>query len=190
MSVTGFDSVTGDFVIRNPWGTAAGQSWDTTFEVSLATLGADGDTITADNIGTNVVAPFLMAQTAAQSWKLGQAVSFALPAGTFVDPQNSTMTYTATLSSGAALPSWLSFNSKTGLFSGTVPNTAAGLSLKVTATDTSGLSASDTFAVTIAAAAAKLTQAVASVVSSAGAVTASLTQVASGSTTTLASPLH
>jgi len=38
--------------IRNPWGTMAGQYWDTTFEVGLSTLLADGDTITTDNIGT------------------------------------------------------------------------------------------------------------------------------------------
>ena len=38
MSVYGFDASTGMFEIRNPWGTAAGQTWDTTFEVSLTTL--------------------------------------------------------------------------------------------------------------------------------------------------------
>ena len=50
MSITGYDSSTGMLEIRNPWGTALGQYWDTTFEVSLATLLSDGDTITADNL--------------------------------------------------------------------------------------------------------------------------------------------
>ena len=36
MSIYGYDSATGELEIRNPWGTESGQSWDTTFEVSLA----------------------------------------------------------------------------------------------------------------------------------------------------------
>jgi Putative Ig domain/Calpain family cysteine protease len=150
MSIYGYDSTTGMVEIRNPWGTESGQYWDTTFEVSLSTLLADGDTITVDNAGNGTspaAPPVLMAQTAAQTWKLGQAVNFSLAANTFTDPQAQKLTYTATLSTGAALPSWLSFNSTTGTFTGTVPNTTAGLSIKVTATDTSGLSASETFAV-------------------------------------------
>jgi hypothetical protein len=95
----------------------------------------------------NGAAPTVTAQTAAQTWKLGQAVDFALAANTFTDPQAEAMTYTATLTSGAALPSWLAFNAATRTFTGTVPSGAAGLSVKVTATDTSGLSASETFAV-------------------------------------------
>ncbi len=34
----GYDSTTGDFIIRNPWGTQAGQSWLTSFEASIADL--------------------------------------------------------------------------------------------------------------------------------------------------------
>ena len=49
LSVYGYDSGTGNLQIRNPWGTANGQSWDTTFEISLGTLLAVGDTITVDN---------------------------------------------------------------------------------------------------------------------------------------------
>ena len=106
---------------------------------------------------TPAAAPVLTSQTAAQTWKLGQAVNFALASNTFVDPQGQTLTYSATLSNGAALPSWLSFNAATGTFNGTVANSAAGLSVKVTATDTSGLSASETFSVLTPAAAPMLT---------------------------------
>jgi hypothetical protein len=153
MSVYGFDTVTGEFEIRNPWGTAAGQTWDTTFEVSLSTLLADGDVITADNIGAKVAAPVLTAQTATQTWKLGQAVNFTLASNTFTDPQAQKLTYRATLSSGAALPSWLSFNGTTGTFTGTVAIAAIGLSVQVTATDTSGFSTSETFSIATPAAA-------------------------------------
>ena len=63
MSIYGYDSTTGMLEIRNPWGTMAGQYWDTTFEVGLSTLLTDGDTITTDNVGTRVVAPIVTAQT-------------------------------------------------------------------------------------------------------------------------------
>ena len=109
------------------------------------------------SIATPAAAPTLTAQTSAQTWKLGQAVNFTLASNTFADPQGETLTYSATLSNGAALPSWLSFNAATGTFTGTVANSATGLSVKVTATDTSGLSASETFSIATPAAAPTLT---------------------------------
>jgi hypothetical protein len=51
MSIYGYDSKTGMLEVRNPWGTAVGRTWDTTFEVSVSTLLRDGDTITVDNVG-------------------------------------------------------------------------------------------------------------------------------------------
>ncbi len=153
MSIYGYDSATGMFEIRNPWGTANGQSWDTTFEVSLSTLLAAGDTITVDNIGGSTPsnsAPTLTSQTQTQTWTPGQAVSFKLASNTFTDPQGQTLTYTATQAGGSALPSWLTFNAATETFSGTVPSSGAdGLSIQVTATDTGGLSTSETFSVQI-----------------------------------------
>ena len=50
LSIYGYDAATGMLELRNPWGTVKGQSWDTTFEVSLSTLLAAGDTITIDNL--------------------------------------------------------------------------------------------------------------------------------------------
>ena len=93
-------------------------------------------------------APVLAAQTGAQSWTQGQAVSFALPKGTFTDPQGSALSYSATLSTGAALPSWLKINAGTGAFSGTEPIGTSAFSIKLTATDAYGLATSETFAVT------------------------------------------
>lgn len=49
MSVYGYNAATGLLQIRNPWGTASGQTWATTFEVSLSTLLAAGDVISVDN---------------------------------------------------------------------------------------------------------------------------------------------
>ena len=93
--------------------------------------------------------PVLAAQTAAQTWLGGQAISLALPTGAFTDPQGENLTYSAALTSGQALPGWLSFNAATDTFSGIAPTTAQSLSIVVTATDTSGLSATDAFAATV-----------------------------------------
>ncbi len=89
--------------------------------------------------------PLVTAQTANQTWIEGKAVSLALPANTFTDPQGQHLIYAATLSSGMALPAWLGFNATTETFSGTAPVIAQTLSIKVTATDSSGLTASEGF---------------------------------------------
>ena len=74
------------------------------------------------------------------------------PAGSFTDPQGQALNVTAALSTGAALPSWLSFSPSTMAFSGTAPAKAQTLALKITATDTSGLSTYETFNAAITAA--------------------------------------
>jgi Ca2+-binding RTX toxin-like protein len=78
--------------------------------------------------------------------------SFELPAETFSDPDaGDSLTYSATLGGGAALPAWLSFDAGTRTFSGTPLQADVGaLEVTVTATDSGGLSAADTFALTIA----------------------------------------
>ena len=57
MSIYGYDSATGNLEIRNPWGAASGQSWDTTFEISISTLLSDGDVIIVDNAGGAATTP-------------------------------------------------------------------------------------------------------------------------------------
>lgn len=101
-------------------------------------------------------APRLVAQTAQQLWTAGQKVAFTLPANTFADPQGETLSYAATQANGQALPSWLTFNAATRVFSGTAPQLSETLSLKVTATDTSALSASELVPVTVIAPPAKV----------------------------------
>ena len=94
-------------------------------------------------------APTLAIAETTQSWAAGSKIADALPANSFIDPQKQALTLQATLSTGAALPSWLVFSAATGTFSGTAPTTAQSLTLKVTATDTSGLSASETFTASV-----------------------------------------
>jgi hypothetical protein len=97
----------------------------------------------------NIVAqgPVVSAQTPTQSWQEGQPVDFALAANTFTDPQGEALRYSANLSNGAVLPAWLQFNAATQTFTGSVPSNTASLSIMVTATNTSGLSTSETFSV-------------------------------------------
>jgi VCBS repeat-containing protein len=98
-------------------------------------------------------APVLAAQTVAQSAVIGQAYSFTLPTGTFTDVDNGdSLTYVATDSTGAALPNWLSFDATTRVFTGTPQAADAGSAVvKVTATDAGGLSASETFNLSVSA---------------------------------------
>ena len=103
----------------------------------------------------------MTAQTQNQTWTKGQTLNFKLAANNFTDPQQQTMTYTATLANGAALPTWLHFKATTDTFTGTVPTSASSFSIKVTATDAGGLSASETFSVSIANAISHFAQAIA-----------------------------
>jgi Ca2+-binding RTX toxin-like protein len=80
------------------------------------------------------------------------AFSFSVPANAFSDPDaGDALTYSATLDGDAALPAWLSFDADTRAFSGTPLQADVGtLEVTVTATDPGGLSAADTFALTVA----------------------------------------
>ena len=61
-----------------------------------------------------------------------------------------TLTYTATLSDGSALPIWLSINPSTGVLSGTpTPTDSNALNIKITATDNAGASVSNAFLLTV-----------------------------------------
>jgi Ca2+-binding RTX toxin-like protein len=84
-----------------------------------------------------------------QSVTVGNAFSYTVAANAFTDVDNATLTYSATLASGAALPSWLSFNASTRSFSGKPDPSALGrIDLLVTASDGT-LFVTDTFVVAI-----------------------------------------
>jgi VCBS repeat-containing protein len=100
-------------------------------------------------------APTLSAQTANQNAVIGQAFSLQLPTNTFTDVDaGDGLTYSATTSTGTQLPTWLSFNPTTRTFSGTPPTGSAGTQgIRVTATDTAGATATETFNIGVAASA-------------------------------------
>ena len=104
---------------------------------------------TSENFTVTILENPVATAIAAQSWSQGQKVSFALPSGSFTDPQGEAMTYSAKLASGGQLPSWLTINSKTGTLSGTVPGGVTSLNIVETATNSSGLTATDSISVSI-----------------------------------------
>ena len=88
-------------------------------------------------------APVVSVPMVDKNWIEGASLQFTVPAGTFTDPDGNALSYSATLSTGAALPAWLSFNSTTHTFSGTAPVSSPDYTVRVTATDTGGLSTFD-----------------------------------------------
>jgi Ca2+-binding RTX toxin-like protein len=92
-------------------------------------------TVTNTNDAPTVVTP-LPTQQANET----QAFSYVVPAGTFGDEDaGDSLTLSATLANGTALPSWLVFNAATRTLSGTPPDTAAGnIGLSIRATDSAG----------------------------------------------------
>ncbi|PIF77517.1 Ca2+-binding RTX toxin-like protein [Variovorax sp. 54] len=96
-------------------------------------------------------APVLATALADQSVAEGTAINYTVPTGSFTDPDaGDSLSYTATLSDGTALPSWLSFNASTRKFTGTVPIGALdAVSVRVTATDQGGLAIQDVFNIAV-----------------------------------------
>uniref|UniRef100_UPI003CFB4940 putative Ig domain-containing protein n=1 Tax=Pseudomonas sp. DC3200b2 TaxID=2804669 RepID=UPI003CFB4940 len=95
-------------------------------------------------------APTVAAPLADQSAKETTPFSYAIPAGAFTDVDNDTLTFTATLADGSALPAWLKFDPATRTFSGTPDTNAAGtFNVKVTANDGKAGSVSDIFALAV-----------------------------------------
>jgi hypothetical protein len=87
-----------------------------------------------------------------QTWTADKAVTLSV-ASAFTDPQGESLTYSAKLSNGQALPTGMTFNATTGTFGGTAPTALGTLAITVTAKDQSGLSASETIQCVIAASA-------------------------------------
>jgi hypothetical protein len=70
-------------------------------------------------------------------------------ANSFSDPDNDPLTYSANLSGGSSLPSWLAFSPSTRTFNGTPP-AAQTLTIVVSASDGKGGSVTDSFVLTVA----------------------------------------
>ncbi|MEI6884215.1 MAG: putative Ig domain-containing protein [Bacteroidota bacterium] len=97
---------------------------------------------------TNFI-PYVKNPVPDQTGHAGQLFNYTVPDSTFMDDDgNNTLSYSASLSNGSSLPSWLTFTPGTMTFSGT-PIDAQTLNIKLTATDTAGASAFATFKIII-----------------------------------------
>jgi Ca2+-binding RTX toxin-like protein len=110
---------------------------------------AYGDTIFFLNLND---APTVANAIADQNASEDSVFNFVVPANAFADADvGDTLTYTAILADNSVLPGWLSFNAVTRTFSGTPLNANVGaIDVKVTATDGSAASVSDTFNIAVA----------------------------------------
>ncbi|SPP93895.1 DUF4082 domain-containing protein [Bradyrhizobium vignae] len=112
------------------------------------------DVVLSTSSGTDT-APVLTNQTPDQNAVVGSAFSLTLPANTFTDSDGDPLAYAATLANGSALPAWLTFNASTRTFSGTPTSSNVGtISVKTSATDPGGFSASETFNIAVTTTAA------------------------------------
>ncbi|MCB2008525.1 MAG: DUF4347 domain-containing protein, partial [Rhodoferax sp.] len=100
----------------------------------------------ATNSVPTVAAPLLD-----QSTNEDAPYSFTVPAGTFSDADpGDVLTLTARLADNSLLPSWLTFNPATRVFSGTPANAQVGaITIRVTATDAQGATATSDFTLTV-----------------------------------------
>jgi len=115
---------------------------------------ADGTELSVADIEALIVsnqAPVVDAGIRDQTTDEDVAFSFTLPADAFSDPDSGdTLTYSATLVGGAALPAWMSFDAATQTFSGTPDNDDVGnFDVEVTVNDNEGETASDVFSLFI-----------------------------------------
>ncbi|MBB1251636.1 tandem-95 repeat protein [Rhizobium sp. G21] len=123
-------------------------------EISLVVTASDGSSSISTTFMLSVTPendlPVVFTAIEDQATTAGVAWSFSLPGDAFVDVDGDALTYTATLPDGSELPDWLSFDTETGVFSGTPDEDDVGtVSVMVTASDGSA-SATDTFDIDIA----------------------------------------
>jgi hypothetical protein len=95
-------------------------------------------------------APVLANALVNQTGNEGSALSYAFALNTFNDPEAAPLTYTATLDGGAPLPAWITFTPSTRTFAGTRPEVeeTVAVTVRVTAADIYGRTASGTFIIT------------------------------------------
>jgi len=119
--------------------TQGGNSMD-----SYSTYWVKIDNIIADLMVSNFV-PYLKNTIPSQVATVGQVYNYTTPDNTFFDDDgNNTLTYSAKLSNGNALPTWLNFDPNTHTFSGT-PTATETINVRLTATDDALATASTIF---------------------------------------------
>ena len=123
-------------------------TWTVTYSANdgLGGVGSTTFSFTISNVVQPNRAPVVSAPLADQYVDSGLSFDISFPANSFTDPDGNPLTYTATQSSGTALPSWLKFDAPNLRFWGTPTGTTnQSFTIRVVATDPSGLSVYDDF---------------------------------------------
>lgn len=141
-----FDGATGTFTGTPP----ANFNGDIEVEVTAS----DGELEVSDAFTIDIAAandaPIVAVPLVDQNFDEDTLVEFTVPANTFSDIDGNVLSLSATLSDGAELPTWLSFDGVTGMFTGTPPaNFNGSIDVAVTASD-GELETSDTFTIEVA----------------------------------------
>ena len=144
-----FDAATGQFSGTPPSSEQAG-----TYRIAVTATDKAGaqakQTFNLDITPPANIAPQVATTIAAQKANEKSHWQFTLPADAFSDPDGDPLAYTATLADGKALPEWLHFDAEKRIFSGTPDNDDVGnLSIRVTANDGRGGSATQDFALEV-----------------------------------------
>ncbi|QEY14522.1 tandem-95 repeat protein [Cellvibrio sp. KY-GH-1] len=125
--------------------------------VAIDVIASDGNggsvtdtfSVTVNALPANLP-PTVQAGISDQSVNEDSNFSFTIPANAFADAEGDSLSYSAQLAGGGALPSWLSFDASTGTFFGTPGNGDVGVvNLQVSVNDGNGGSISDTFTITV-----------------------------------------
>ncbi|PIT72998.1 hypothetical protein B9Z42_11950 [Limnohabitans sp. B9-3] len=124
-----------------------------TYKVTDAAGNSTTSTLTLNMTPVND-APIVANLIADTTGTVGTALSYTVPANAFTDVDNPTLSYTFAVvdANGTALatqPTWLSFNAATRTFTGTPPVSTGTVHVKMTATDSGNLSASDIFDIVV-----------------------------------------
>ncbi len=107
-------------------------------------------TATVSLVNTNN-GPTLVTALADRTVTSSLPFAFAIPPGSFVDPEGDTLTYRAALTNGSPLPGWLSFDAATQRFTGVGPAATGSHSIRLSAIDPLGQVATADFTVTVGA---------------------------------------
>jgi hypothetical protein len=112
----------------------------------------NGGLVIVEGAGTINYPPLVNQGIPQQNATEDQTFTYTFPSDTFVEIDSTVpLTYTAALTNGSALPSWLNFNSNTRTFSGTPGNDQVGIvDVRVRATDSAGAAATTDLRIVVA----------------------------------------
>ena len=127
---------------------AAAEDWAAGANTAVVVADLSGNGVTVSNAN---VAPTVANAIPDQNATEDAAFSFQFASNSFSDPDvGNTLTYTAQLNGGGALPAWLSFNAATRTLSGTPANSDVGtVAIEVIANDGNGGTVTDTFNIVV-----------------------------------------